>query len=1027
MSGPQLKKAESIFDELVDMPSGQRGPLLTERCGHDQQLRAFVEELLADHDRGLGDFLRCPALPVAGAPQPEPVGRIGPYRLLRRLGEGGFGEVHLAEQTDPVDREVALKIVKLGMDTKQVVARFEAERQALALMDHPNIAKVFEAGATERGRPFFAMEYVTGTRITDYCDEQQLGMEERLGLFIDVCEAIQHAHQKGIIHRDLKPSNVLVEHLGDRHVAKVIDFGIAKAIGFSLTERTLVTEQGQLIGTPEYMSPEQAAMSAANVDTRTDIYALGALLYELIAGALPFDPQTFRGKGLDEIQRIIREVEPPKPSTRLSTMDGETAADKDSSIAAIAIHRRTDPRALRRRLRGDLDWITMRAMDKQPTRRYATVSELAADIRRHLGHEPVAAGPPSSIYKLRKLIRRHKVGVTAATLLIFVFLAGAAATTWQAFRATDAERLAAAVNDFLRNDVLASISPWQGGEPTVNTMLEEASSRIEGRFEGEPRIEASIRVTLGAAYRDLGKYEAAEQHVIKGHELLQAALGDEHRETIDAKYNLAEVLWRQGRFEDADRWLDESLTLARRVLGADDRLTLMIMRRLGYVLREQGHYNRAESMLVETLQRQRRALGEADMHTSATMGTLAGVYMAQNRLREAEQLRVRALEIRRQLVGDEHAATAEGFSTLGRLYRLQGRYAEAEQMLLTALGIRRRLLGDDHHATTWSRTNLGLVYLDEGRYAEAEVIFTGLLELRERILGPEHRQTASSVDALGSVYLAQGRLAEAEPLLQRALQMRRSDLGEEHQYTLWSTGDLGSLYVAQGRFEEAGELFADLLGRQRRLFGDGHPDIAPSLSELGAVREAQGRYAEAEHLLTQALEVNRHAYHAGHPATLASMDRLASFLGRSDPQRLEEAETLARDACAGAGDLLGPRNLHTIRYRDTLGVILTRAARLDEATALLRDLASGASEALGDDHRLTVLVRAHLGACLVKAGHLLEAEALLLETLPRLQSMEGGDREVEAVLRSLEELQERGIESLRPHVLPQPPGPGSPP
>ncbi|MFQ5491311.1 MAG: serine/threonine protein kinase, partial [Phycisphaerae bacterium] len=386
-----------------------------------------------------------------GAVPPE---RIGPYKILEMLGEGGMGTVYLAEQTSPVHRRVALKIVKLGMDTKQVVARFEAEREALALMNHPGVAKVFDAGVSEQGRPYFVMEHVPGIAITDYCDQNRLRTHERLELFMQVCHAVQHAHQKGIIHRDIKPSNVLVAVQDGTAVPKVIDFGVAKATQQRLTENTLFTEQGQLIGTPGYMSPEQAEMSALDIDTRTDIYSLGVLLYELLVGARPFDDESLRQAGLAEIQRIIREVEPPKPSTRLSTLEieppasagadlepGKTARTKTrSSLHDIARKRRADPRALTRLIRGDLDWITMKALEKDRTRRYDSASDFAADIHRHLRHEPVVAGPPTAGYRIGKFVRRNQGMVTAATVVFLVLVAGIVVATHQRNRAVTAER-----------------------------------------------------------------------------------------------------------------------------------------------------------------------------------------------------------------------------------------------------------------------------------------------------------------------------------------------------------------------------------------------------------------------------------------------------------------------------------------------------------------------------------------------------------------------------------------------------------
>jgi serine/threonine protein kinase/tetratricopeptide (TPR) repeat protein len=376
--------------------------------------------------------------------------RIGPYRILEVIGEGGMGIVYLAEQAEPIRRRVAVKVIKIGMDTREVVARFEAERQALAMMDHPNIARVIEAGASEDGRPYFVMEYVAGVPITEYCDKVRLSTADRLALFLPVCAAVQHAHQKGVIHRDLKPSNVLVTVQDGQAVPKVIDFGVAKATRQRLTEKTVFTQHGLIIGTPEYMSPEQAEMSGLDVDTRADIYSLGAMLYELLAGALPFDPDTLRKAGYAEIQRIIREQEPARPSTRVSTM-GATAGE-------VAARRRTDGAALAKQLRGDLDWITMKALEKDPGRRYASASELAADIGRHLHDEPVVASPPSLTYRMRKLAHKHKGPVIAGGFVAVVLLVGVIASSVLYIRAERARALAEgeALRNRLETDTFAA-------------------------------------------------------------------------------------------------------------------------------------------------------------------------------------------------------------------------------------------------------------------------------------------------------------------------------------------------------------------------------------------------------------------------------------------------------------------------------------------------------------------------------------------------------------------------------------------
>jgi serine/threonine protein kinase len=438
-------------------------------------------------------------------------GTIGPYRLLEQLGEGGMGEVWLAEQTRPIRRQVALKIIKAGMDTAQVVRRFEAERQALALMDHPAIAKVFDAGATELGRSYFVMEYVRGESVTAYCDRQRLTIRDRLHLFLHICEGVQHAHQKGIIHRDLKPSNILVTMQDDQPVPKIIDFGVAKAMSRPLTEHTLYTALSGFVGTVEYMSPEQAEMGGADIDTRTDVYALGILLYELLTGVLPFDRDTFAAKPVDEIRRTIREVDPARPSTRIVQL-GTTVAD-------VGARRRIETSRLRNALRGDLDWITMKALEKDRARRYGSISDFGADIKRYLTHQPVAAGPPSAVYRSRKFIQRHRLAVSIAAGLVIMLASVAIITAVQAQRlgrerdranaeARRANQEAAAarqVTDFLIGLFKVSDpSEARGNALTAREILDNGARQIEKNLKAQPEVRARLQATIGTVYTNLG-------------------------------------------------------------------------------------------------------------------------------------------------------------------------------------------------------------------------------------------------------------------------------------------------------------------------------------------------------------------------------------------------------------------------------------------------------------------------------------------------------------------------------------------
>ena len=488
---------------------------------------------------------------------------FGPYRVLHIIGEGGMGEVWLAEQTTPIRRQVALKVIKAGMDTVQVVARFEAERQALALMDHPAIATVYDGGTTPEGRPYFVMEHVKGEPITVYCDRHKLAMRERLELFAQVCDGVQHAHQKGVIHRDLKPSNVLVAVQDDRPVPKIIDFGVAKATALQLTDRTLYTELGAMIGTLEYMSPEQAEMGGLDIDTRTDVYALGVILYELLSGTLPFESKELRLAGFAEIQRTIRDKEPPRPSTRITRLG-------DASTAA-ATNRNTEPRRLASVLRGDLDWVTMRALEKDWTRRYQTVNALAAEVRRYLNHEPVVAGPPSAVYRAKKFVRRHRFGVAAAATLVVLLAAFAVTMALQARRiALERDRAnreaetARQVSSFLVGLFeVAKPSEAAANSVTAREILDKGAARIQADLREQPAVQATLMSTMGAAYHSLGSYKNARTLKDQALTLQRQVYGPGSPEAAGGLVSLAETMSSQAEYKEAEQRAREAVALLR--------------------------------------------------------------------------------------------------------------------------------------------------------------------------------------------------------------------------------------------------------------------------------------------------------------------------------------------------------------------------------------------------------------------------------------------------------------------------------
>ena len=489
---------------------------------------------------GNGETAAAPTLDRFGE---KPGGRIDRYQLLRILGEGGMGIVYLAQQDEPVKRQVALKVIKAGMDSKRVLKRFEAEKQALALMDHPHIARLIDAGLTLSARPYFVMEYVKGLPITEFCDHRKFKIEERLRLFLQICHAVHHAHQKGIIHRDIKPSNILVTNQDDQTIPKIIDFGIAKALTGSLTEETLSTEQGQLFGTPEYMSPEQSDLAAEDIDTRSDIYSLGVLLYVLLAGVLPFDSDTLREGGVEHIRRIIRETDPKTPSTRLRNLGQEAKK--------IAETRRTELVVLTKCLHKELEWIPLKAMRKERSERYRSASELADDIENYLNGNPLIAGPPTTVYRLKKFMRRNRALVTGITVVLTVLVMGIIVSTLFAIGQARARAEADAVSDFLQKNVLRSLNLWdvKGEEITVRSILNAASQGLAGELTAKPLVGASIRWTLANSYTWLGLYEPAELHAKRALEIRQAQLGAQDIATLASVFQLGWVHFYQSRYK----------------------------------------------------------------------------------------------------------------------------------------------------------------------------------------------------------------------------------------------------------------------------------------------------------------------------------------------------------------------------------------------------------------------------------------------------------------------------------------------
>jgi len=766
----------------------------------------------------------------------KPGSRIGPYFITQVLGEGGMGIVYLAQQEEPVRRQVALKVIKPGMDSKRVIARFEAEKQALALMQHPHIAGVYDAGLTLTGRPYFVMEYVKGIPITEYCDHHKLTIEERLGLFVQVCQAVQHAHQKGIIHRDIKPSNILVSAENDRATPKIIDFGVAKATGKPLTERTLQTEDSQLLGTPEYMSPEQADMVTEDIDTRSDVYSLGVLLYVLLTGVLPFESETLRDSGIENIRKTIRETDPKTPSTRLTKLGDEATA--------IAQNRRMEIHTLARHLRRELEWIPLKAMHKERSERYRSASELADDIENYLKGAPLIAGPPTIRYRLKKFIRRHTSLVAGVIAILIVLIAGIIISSVFALKAQRQAERSDAIVDFLTKDVLGFAKQVIGRDATAMDLLDAATEKLdEGVFKDQPLTEASVRFSMGNLIKELGYFKKAISHLERVREISIEHSG----------------------------------------VGIHPNL---IMNYLALAYLHSGELKKAETLFQQIIQEQEKShkIPGADLYPWVKL-QLAKIYNIQARYEESERLYLETLHYQFRK-GDAIAPSMRVnlMRNLANTYRAQGRYQQAEQMLIKALDIDKTDRKLPHEVQA-------MLYLDQGRYQEAEALFREVIERQQRDLPGEgiHRYTLPTLSGLAALYTKQGRFTEAESLFQDIREIQKEKLGEDHWETLETLNDFGVLQREQQRYEMAESMLHQALhGRQHKL-GTDHPACYESMHELAVLYKEQARYEEAEKLLLKAIEGRRLKLGDKHPHTLESLNNLIDlYEAWNKPEKAKE-------------------------------------------------------------------------------------------------------------------------------------------
>ncbi|HKB01634.1 MAG TPA: protein kinase [Gemmataceae bacterium] len=890
------RRVKDLFVAALDLPdSAARAALLDRECASDPDLRHRVDVLLAAHEQpesALERPLGVEAPTGAYEPRVESVGTMiaSKYKLLELIGEGGMGEVWVADQLEPIRRRVALKVIKAGMDSKSVLARFEAERQALALMDHPNIARVLDAGATADGRPFFVMELVKGTPITEFCDARKLTPRERLELFVPVCQAVQHAHQKGIIHRDIKPSNVLVALHDEHPVPKVIDFGVAKAVGQQLTEKTLYTGFGALIGTPAYMAPEQATFNQLDVDTRADVYSLGVLLYELLAGSPPFEAARLKQVALDEVLRLLREEEPPRPSHRLST---------SKARATIATVRQSDPEKLTRLVRGELDWIVMKALEKDRTRRYETANGLAADVQRYLAGEAVQAVPPSPGYRLRKFARKNRPVLVGAAAFAFLLAAGTGVSAWQAVRATTAERqaradraaaeeqrqlaeqreaqakeneqkartaeaaakesdaTAQAVLKFVGSEVFAAPNPrfqeTPGRDVTLRQALDAAEPKISTAFAGRPRVEAMLRTTLGYTYADLGELRPAVTQLERALALAQAHFPDDPL-TRNIEISLSRRYFELGRKEEATQLLERSLARQRKALGPDHHDTVFTLAELIGQFRNSGR-SADVRRLAQDLLRLQLDRAVTDDAEPMDLVNLSLAYGAAGRADEGLRLLEQGLPRYREKRGPDDCHVLDITRLIAGVYWRAGRRADSIRLLEPAYRQAVGKYGQTAGFTHQLLWDLSSRLVQVGRYADAaRLLEEALPELRKRY-GPANSVISPHVINLSEAYSKLGRRRDAARLLEATI----ADIPEAERtaYTNYDflLGNLADAFQKLGEVAKARRVTAEEEAWIRRRCTADSLDLAGHLAKLGLGRIDIRLFEDAERVLRESLAI----------------------------------------------------------------------------------------------------------------------------------------------------------------------------
>ncbi|MFZ0391250.1 MAG: tetratricopeptide repeat protein [Calditrichia bacterium] len=983
MNTEQWDKVQELFEQALRINPANRREYLQDACGGDNTLMDEVESLL-EADLQTHDLLRSPALDnfdfdASFYYQGQ---QVGIYRIVSRIGTGGMGDVFLAERADGhFEQRVALKLIRPGMDSGEVLRRFRSERQILARLQHPDISRLLDGGITERGLPFFTMEYVEGKPIDQYCDEHRLPIRQRLQLFAKVCSAVQYAHQNLVIHRDLKPSNILVDEQG--HI-KLLDFGIATLLagreeGNDLTQ---LTREGQRVMTPEYASPEQ--VKGAAVTTASDVYSLGVVLYQLLTGHLPYK---LPSRSPVEIERIVSETEPLKPST-LIKKTGQTATPEIDS-GAIGRSRSVQPGRLSRLLSGDLDNICLKSLQKEPDQRYQSADQLYHDIQHYLNGLPVMARPATAVYRIRKFIRRHRTGVFSAAAMILLIILTISFYTVRLAHQRDLARLetrkAERISEFLTGIFQVSDPGQSKGETvTARELLERGAARLDQELADEPEVQAAMMHVIGSVYISLGLYDQAMPLVEKSLEIRRQLFGEDHKDVAESLVKLGEALREKGEFEQSEEKFREGLQVLRKIDPEGSPDIAATLNNLGWVLNDAGKYDESEDSFREAIRIFKANDMEWTVENSTALNNLALLLHEKGDLREAELLFRQALAIQRKLLGEVHPEVSTTMYNLAKLLRELGAVNQATEMLQQVVKMDRQVLGNEHPYLAYSLISLGSLIKTDGKYHQAEQLMREALKIRRKSLGPEHPETLICMNNLGELLQELNRNDEAVKLHREALRLCRKIWGNEHPEVSRSLRRLAEALHAQKQDAGVEEMFREGLQINRKVLGEDHPFVAHSLVELANFLSDKGKFKEGEPMIRQAISIYRHNYGELNPAIASAWNHLGNLyqqMGKADSAetcylrsvRLFE-KTLPGDHPHLSGPLLN------------MGKMLLNRHQAQQAEPYLQRALQIRLEKSKENLRLLAPSQLWYANCLAALGRFPEAEKQLQDTYGMLQA-----------------------------------------